>query len=127
VGVAVLSETRAALDELLGGFPRLVGRLDGPVVSSVRGAGPLRQCSRHRVAGRVLLVGDAAGHVDAVVRGRPEAYDAAWRRLGWRHQLLTKSLRTTSRHRALRRRVVPAAAARPRGFGAAVDQLARPA
>jgi flavin-dependent dehydrogenase len=116
------------------------------VVSRVRGAGPLRQRARQRVAGRVLLVGDAAGYVDAltgegialglaqaraavaaVAAGRPQAYEAAWRRLGWRSQLLTQALLTTTRHRAVRARVVPAAAALPRVFGAAVDQLARPA
>ncbi len=146
VGVAVLSDTRRPLEELLGAFPRLARRLDGPVVSRVRGAGPLRQRARRRVAGRVLLVGDAAGYVDAltgegialglaqaraavaaVVAGRPQAYEAQWRRLGWRSQLLTQMLLTTTRHRAVRERVVPAAAALPRIFGAAVDQLARPA
>lgn len=146
VGVAVLSDARRSLDELLGAFPRLTGRLDGPVVSRVRGAGPLRQRARRRVAGRALLVGDAAGYVDAltgegialglaqaraavdaVVAGRPQAYEVAWRRLGWRHQLLTQTLLMTTRHRVVRDRVVPAAAALPRVFGAAVDQLARPA
>ena len=146
VGVAVLSDTRRPLEELLWAFPGLAQRLEGPVVSRVRGAGPLRQRARQRVAGRVLLVGDAAGYVDAltgegialglaqaraavaaVVAGRPQAYEAAWRRLGWRSQLLTQMLLTTTRHRAVRARVVPAAAALPRVFGAAVDQLARPA
>ena len=112
----------------------------------MRGAGPLRQRTRRRVAGRVLLVGDAAGYVDAltgegialglaqaraavaaIAAGRPESYEAAWRRLCWRHDLLTKALLTTTRHRAVRRRVVAAAAALPQVFGAAVDQLARPA
>ena len=146
VGVAVLSAARVPLPELTGSFSRLDDRLDGPVVSRVRGAGPLRQRTRRRVAGRVLLVGDAAGYVDAltgegialglaqaraavaaIAAGRPESYEAAWRRLCWRHDLLTKALLTTTRHRAVRRRVVAAAAALPQVFGAAVDQLARPA
>ena len=112
----------------------------------MRGAGPLRQRSRRRVAGRVLLVGDAAGYVDAltgegialglaqaraavdaVAAGRPDRYERAWRRLGWRHDLLTKGLLAAARHPALRGRVVPAAAALPWVFGAAVNQLARPA
>ncbi|GAA4547569.1 hypothetical protein GCM10023175_32060 [Pseudonocardia xishanensis] len=38
---------------------------DAEAAGGVRGAGPLRQGSRRRVAGRVLLVGDAAGYVDA--------------------------------------------------------------
>ena len=67
--------------------------------SGVRGAGPLRQRTTRRVAGRALLVGDAAGYVDAltgeglsvglacarelvrcVVAGRPQEYERAWRR-----------------------------------------------
>ena len=146
VGVAVLSDERRPFAELVGEFPLLAARLVGCDLGGVRGAGPLRQRSRRRVAGRVLLVGDAAGYVDAltgegialglaqaraavaaVAAGRPEAYERAWRRLGWRHDLLTKGLLTASRHPALRGRVVPAAARLPRVFGAAVDQLARPA
>jgi len=146
VGVAVLSTVRRPLDELLVAFPRLTARLDGPAVSGVRGAGPLRQRARRRVAGRVLLVGDASGYVDAitgegmalglaqaaaavaaVLAGRPQSYEAAWRRVGWRHRLLTHGLLTATRHRAVRDRVVPAAAALPRVFSAAVDQLAGPA
>lgn len=146
VGVAVLTTQRRGLDDLLAQFPRLAPRLDGPTVTSVRGAGPLRQCSERRVAGRVLLVGDASGYVDAltgegialglaqaraavdaVAAGRPHRYELAWRRLGWRHDLLTRALLSATRRPALRDRVVPAAAALPRVFGAAVDQLARPA
>jgi flavin-dependent dehydrogenase len=98
------------------------------------------------VAGRVLLVGDAAGYVDAltgegialglaqaraavdaVLAGRPQAYELAWRRLGWRHNLITQGLLTATRHRALRTRLVPAAARMPGLFALAVNQLARPA
>jgi flavin-dependent dehydrogenase len=146
VGIAVLTTQRRPLDDLLPQFPRLAPRLDGPTVTSVRGAGPLRQRSRRRVAGRVLLVGDASGYidaltgegialglaqaraaVDAVTAGRPHRYELAWRRLGWRHDLLTQALLTATRRPALRDRLVPAAAALPRVFGAAVDLLARPA
>jgi flavin-dependent dehydrogenase len=146
VGIAVLSDERRQLADLIGCFPELADRLAGRAVERVRGAGPLRQRARRRVAGRVLLVGDAAGYVDAltgegialglaqaraavgaVVAGRPQAYELAWRRLGWRHDLLTQGLLTATRHRALRTRVVPAAARLPRVFGLAVNQLARPA
>jgi flavin-dependent dehydrogenase len=146
VGVAVLSDERRRLEDLLEEFPLLTARLEGPAVSRVRGAGPLRQRARRRVLGRVLLVGDAAGYVDAltgegialglaqaraaveaVAAGRPQRYEVAWRRLGWRHDLLTQALLTATRHRALRDRVVAVAAALPWVFGAVVDQLARPA
>jgi flavin-dependent dehydrogenase len=94
----------------------------------------------------VLLVGDAAGYVDAltgegiavgvaqaraavaaVAAGNPARYERAWRRITWRHDLLTHGLLAVARHDALRNRVVPAAAALPSVFGAAVNQLARPA
>src|SRR5690606_19550199 len=63
VGVAVLTTRRAPYDEQLAAFPELVDRIAGATASStVRGAGPLRQESRRRVVGRVLLVGDASGY-----------------------------------------------------------------
>src|SRR6201999_405761 len=50
-------------DARLAAFPLLRERLAGAVpVSDVRGAGPLRQGVRRRVAGRVLLAGDASGY-----------------------------------------------------------------
>jgi flavin-dependent dehydrogenase len=146
VGVAVLSSRRMPLARLLGGFPSLTERLDGVRPGEVRGAGPLRQRSRSRVRGRVLLVGDAAGYVDAltgegiaiglaqaraavaaVVADAPTSYESAWRRITRRHDLLTRGLLAATRFPAVRSRIVPAAAALPRVFEAAVDQLARPA
>jgi flavin-dependent dehydrogenase len=98
------------------------------------------------VRGRVLLVGDSAGYVDAltgegiaigiaqaraavaaIADGRPARYERDWRRITRRHDLLTQGLLTVTRHRALRHRIVPAAAALPWVFDAAVNQLARPA
>jgi flavin-dependent dehydrogenase len=146
VGVAVLTDERRQLAELLGCFPLLAQRFAGHPVAHVRGAGPLRQRARRRVAGRVLLVGDAAGYVDALTgegialglaharaavaavrAGEPQRYELAWRRLGWRHDLLTRGLVAATRHRALRGRIVPAASVLPRVFTAAVNELARPA
>ena len=94
----------------------------------------------------MLLVGDAAGYVDAltgegiavglaqaraavaaVAAGDPARYEREWRRVTWRHDLLTHGLLTLARHGTLRRRIVPAAATFPRVFDAAVNQLARPA
>ncbi|MCW2758220.1 MAG: monooxygenase FAD-binding [Nocardioidaceae bacterium] len=146
VGVALLTDRRSGFDDLLVGFPALRELIAGHERTKVRGAGPLRQRSSRRVAGRVLLVGDAAGYVDALTgegialglaqaraaveavrSGDPAAYEAAWCRLGRRHDLLTHGLLTATSHPVLRRRIVPAAAALPRVFGAAVNQLARPA
>ncbi|GAA5116520.1 NAD(P)/FAD-dependent oxidoreductase [Alloalcanivorax gelatiniphagus] len=144
VGVAVLGEAGARFDDLLADFPVLQERLTGSR-TRVRGAGPLRQRARARSVGRVLLVGDAAGYVDALTgegialglgqaraaiaclaAGRPDSYDAVARRLGRRHELLTHLLLQATSHSVVRRRLVPAATRLPRVFEAAVNQLARP-
>jgi flavin-dependent dehydrogenase len=146
VGVAVLTDRSRPFPDLLAEHPRLAERLAGESWQRVRGAGPLRQRSRRRTAGRVLLVGDAAGYVDALTGegialglaqaraavdairlGRLEDYETAYVRLGRRHELLTKALLAAGRVPPVRRSIVPAAARLPRLFGAAVDQLARPA
>ena len=67
VGVAFLGGGGGGFDSRLAAFPALRERLSGaPPASSVRGAGPLRQDVRSRVAGSVLLVGDASGYLDAL-------------------------------------------------------------
>ncbi|ACZ88686.1 NAD(P)/FAD-dependent oxidoreductase [Streptosporangium roseum] len=143
VGVAVLSSRRRGYREHLADFPDLLARLEGPAATPVRGAGPLRQRVRARVAGRVLLVGDAAGYTDALTgegvslallsaqalvgclrAGAPQAYEGAWLRLSRRHRLLTGALLETRRHRASARLIVPAAQRLPALFGAAVHALA---
>jgi flavin-dependent dehydrogenase len=146
VGVAVLTAGRGGFEEALTSFPTLAPRLLGVARSRVRGAGPLRQRSSARVRGRCLLVGDAAGYVDALTGegiaiglaqarvavaairdGDPARYERDWRRVTRRHDLLTHGLLAISRHEELRRRIVPAAATLPRVFELAVNQLARPA
>ncbi|WP_283132906.1 NAD(P)/FAD-dependent oxidoreductase [Rhizohabitans arisaemae] len=143
VGVAVLSARRRGYPEHLADFPGLLDRLGGSVPSRVLGAGPLRRGARTRVAGRVLLVGDAAGYVDALTgegislalhsaralvgclrAGRPEGYERAWRRLSLLHRVLTGALLTARRHPASARLIVPAAHRLPVVFRAAVNLLA---
>ena len=143
VGVAVLTSERGPFDTHLARFPALAERLAGAAAEPVRGAGPLRQRVRARVAGRVLLVGDAAGYIDALTgegislalaaaqelvhcvrTGRPDDYERAWRRVSRRHRLLTESLLWTRAHPELARRIVPAAARLPSVFTALVNQLA---
>ncbi|GAA2471780.1 NAD(P)/FAD-dependent oxidoreductase [Terrabacter carboxydivorans] len=146
VGVAVLSRRRIPLSESLAEFPQLRERLDGaPVVTSVRGAGPLRQRTTHRVAGRVLLAGDASGYVDALTgegislglaharaavtaigQGDPQSYERSWRAATRRYSLLTHALVQVSRPAWTRRLLVPAAATLPPVFRGAVNELARP-
>lgn len=146
VGIAILTPRRVPFQDSLADFPELQERLAGvPVQSAVRGAGPLRQRSHRRVEGRVLLVGDASGYVDALTgegialglahahaavaairKERPQTYERAWRRASWRYALLTHALVQSTRTAWMRRRIVPAAAALPPLFHSAVNELARP-
>jgi flavin-dependent dehydrogenase len=144
VGVAVLSERPGSFEDHLSAFPRLRDRLGPAHFGTTLGAGPLRQRSRSRVAGRVLLVGDAAGYVDAltgegiavglasaealiecVAAGRVEDYEQQWRRASRRYRALTCGLLWSRRRPQVARVIVPAAARCPRLFRVAVDQLAR--
>jgi flavin-dependent dehydrogenase len=143
VGVAVLTAQRGGFDSQLERFPVLRERLPAGAATAVRGAGPLRQRVTARVAGRVLLVGDAAGYIDAltgeglslalaaaaqlvrcVVADRPIDYERHWRRVSRRHRLLTEGL-LWARHRPrLAPHIVPAASRLPAVFGALVNGLA---
>ncbi|MFJ1706352.1 NAD(P)/FAD-dependent oxidoreductase [Kitasatospora sp. NPDC088346] len=144
VGVALLTGDRAPFEEQLSRFPVLAARLAGaPARTPVRGAGPLRQRVRARVRGRVLLVGDAAGYLDAltgeglsvalasaealvrcVAAGRPQEYERAWRRASRSYRLLTGGLLWARQQPALATRIVPAAVGLPGVFRAAVNLLA---
>ena len=91
----------------------------------------------------MLLVGDAAGYVDAltgeglgisfsaaellvncVAADRPADYDRQWRRMSRRYRLLTAGILHASGWSAVRPRIVPAANAFPRIFGGVVNLLA---
>ena len=144
VGVAILGGRGGAWQEQLAGFPELVDRLGGTApVGQVLAAGPLRQPVRRRTLGRVVLVGDAAGYLDAltgeglavafasaealiarVVADDVVGYEADWRRISRRSRLITAALLWAARRPALRSRIVPIAAAYPAVFRAAVAQLA---
>ena len=143
----MLSAHRARYEEQLDWFPLLRERLgDAPATTSVRGAGPLRQVAAAPVVGRVLLVGDAAGYVDAltgegislglaqaraavaaIVAGRASQYERGWVAATWRCSVLTGALRQATRPRLVRQALVPAAAAAPWVFAAAVNELGRAA
>ena len=144
VGVAVLSGRQAPFAAHLAGFPALRERLPASPADRVRGAGPLRQDVPARVRGRVLLVGDAAGYVDAltgeglalgfacaqalvarVVAGDPARYERDHRRLSRRYRWITQTLLAAAGVPVLRRGIVPLASAAPTLFRAAVGQLAR--
>jgi flavin-dependent dehydrogenase len=140
VGVAILSSRRPDVEW----FPRLSRQLRGADRGRARGCGPLRQVVSRRVAGRVLLIGDAAGYEDAltgegislavkqagaavaaIVDEAPSSYEAAWRRITRDYRLLTRTLVLATAPRAGRRAVVPAATLLPGVFGRAVNRLAR--
>ncbi|MFE5336405.1 NAD(P)/FAD-dependent oxidoreductase [Isoptericola sp. NPDC056573] len=142
VGVAVLGPAGADLDAALATLPELADRLAGaPAAGPVRGAGPMRVRSRARTAGRVRLVGDASGYVDALTgeglrvgfaQARaavadlddPAGYERAWSRATRDVRWLTSGL-VAAATSPLRGRVVPAAARAPALYGAVVERLAR--
>lgn len=147
VGVAVLGRPRTDVDEVLAQLPELSDRLRGSgPVDGLRGAGPLRQRTAARSAGRVLLLGDASGYVDALTgegirvglahaRAAVEAiggegaspaaaYDREWARVSRDFRVITSGLLTAAQS-PLRPFIVPAARAMPALFGAAVERLAR--
>jgi flavin-dependent dehydrogenase len=103
----------------------------------------LRQVVSRRVAGRVLLVGDAAGYedaltgegislalkqsaaaVDAIVNETPASYEQAWHRITRDYRLLTRALVLASSPRAVRCAVVPTCTLLPAVFGRGINILA---
>ncbi len=72
VGIAFLWEKstevpQASIGSFLARFPALREKLAGsPADSRPRGAGPLAHAARSSVTDRLVLVGDAAGYVDAI-------------------------------------------------------------
>ncbi len=143
VGIAILTSRRGEFDSHFDEFHALKDRVRGHPHGPDRAAGPLRQKVRSRTAGRVLLVGDAAGYVDAltgeglgiafgaaellvrcVIADRPEDYDRQWRQLSRRYRLLTAALVRAGAHAPVRSRILPAATALPKVFAGLVNQLA---
>jgi flavin-dependent dehydrogenase len=143
VGVAILTSRQGKFGDHLLEFPALARQLDGATHGKERAAGPLRQRVRSRAAGRVMLVGDAAGYVDAltgeglgiafggaelavkaVLADAPQDYDRQWRAMSRRYRMLTAGLLHASGMPPVRAAVVPAASALPAVFGGVVNLLA---
>ena len=137
VGVAMLwSRRKAGFDELMRSFPRLAERLEGAqAVSTDRGCGPLRQRVQGVVSGRLALVGDASGYVDAITgeglslafhqaaalaaalaAGDLAPYARQHRRIGALPDAMTRLLLFVERRPPLRRRVIRALAHEPALF-----------
>ncbi|MBX3091114.1 MAG: NAD(P)/FAD-dependent oxidoreductase [Cryobacterium sp.] len=144
VGIAVLGPQRTDFDAVLGSVPSLAERLDGaPAASHLRGAGPLLQRTSARTAGRVLLVGDASGYVDAItgegiriglaearaavgclIAEQPGRYEREWERATRDYRRLTSGLVRLGAT-PLRRWIVPAARTLPGVYGSIVERIAR--
>lgn len=143
VGIALLTSQRAPFEVQLKEFPALAERLPAQAATPTRGAGPLLQRTSARVAGRVLLVGDAAGYVDALTgegisvglasgralvdsvrEGNPAAYERRWRAASRRYRWITSALLQARANRHTAPLIVPAAQRLPAFFSAAVNQLA---
>ena len=144
VGIAMLGRQRLDFDAELAGIPALASLVKGAEpASALRGAGPFRQRTTRRSLGRVLLVGDASGYVDAITgegirvglaqaevaiasiaREDPQGYERAWIQRTRDFRMLTAGL-VAAANSPLRGAIVPAASALPRVFGAVVERLAR--
>jgi flavin-dependent dehydrogenase len=135
--VALISgDSRLRLDDALTRFPEAARRLAGAAATTLeRGA----VCSSRRLKsvcrGRVILVGDASGSVDAITgeglcllfqhaaalgraleAGDPRLYAAEHRRIGRRPEFMARLMLLMDRRDGLRRRAIRAMSAAPRLF-----------
>ncbi len=144
VGLSLLATRGVRFDDALAASPELAARvLHTEPASELRGAGPFRQRRRARVDGRVLLVGDASGYVDAltgegiriglaqaraaitaIAAGDPLSYERSWNEVTRDFRRLTGTLvrAATSPARPL---IVPVARAVPALYAGAVERIAR--
>jgi menaquinone-9 beta-reductase len=147
VGIAVLFEQGdrpGRFEDLVQQFPSLARLVaDAEPDSAVRGAGPFDRRATARAADRLVLLGDAAGYVDAVTGdglslafrcgedlaamlpraiargadlGALRPYEAIWRRHFRPYEAWTRAVLWLSRRPAIRRRVLALAASRPAPF-----------
>lgn len=144
VGVALLARRGVRYADALAASGELAERLGTTdAVSELRGAGPLRQRTRARTAGRVLLAGDASGYVDAltaeglrigfeqaqhavaaVAAGDPGRYEAEWERITRDFRVLTERL-VRAAESPIRPLIVPTAARFPGLYARSVERIAR--
>jgi flavin-dependent dehydrogenase len=129
VGISMLGRQGTDFDATIAAIPDLARRIRGrEPASSLRGAGPFRQGSARRSAGRVMLVGDASGYVDAitgegvrvglaqaqaaidcVLADAPQSYERAWSSSTRDFRVLTSGL-VAAATSPLRGAIVPVAA-----------------
>lgn len=141
VGVSLLGARRTDFDETMAGIPALAGLVGLRSESGLKGAGPFRQRASAPSRGRVLLVGDASGYVDAITgeglrlgfdqarlavahaRGEGD-YDREWRRTTRNFRVLTSRL-VLAATSPVRPAIVPLARMLPGLYGSVVEKLAR--
>jgi flavin-dependent dehydrogenase len=144
VGVALLwnqAQHRPCSQDPLAPFPRLRERLAGAAHASIsRGAGPFHRRVRRVHKDKLLLVGDAAGYVDALTGegialgfrqaksaiealagNRPEIYARTHRALCRRPFFLTRQLTWVASRPGLRRRLIRSLAMDPVLFSRFLD------
>lgn len=144
VGIALLARQGTRFDEAIAAAPELAARIRGSEpASALRGAGPFRQRTKARVAGRALLLGDASGYVDALTgegirigldqaraavtavhAGHPAGYEREWERVTRDFRRLTGGVVRLATS-PLRPAIVSIAKAAPGLFEGAVERLAR--
>lgn len=143
VGIAILGSNNLNFWEIVGQLPHLERRLrDAQPASKLRGAGPLRQNVKSRTSGRAMLVGDAAGYVDAltgegmrvgfeegraavqsIAAGSLSNYEADWQRITRSYRFLAGGLLWASSNRGIRPLITPTASALPFVFRRIVNTL----
>lgn len=135
--VVIISRTPVVhLEMAMREFPELASRLDRAQSASPDRGAVTAMCSLKRVyRGRVALIGDASGSVDAITgdglclgfhqagalanalqADDLAAYQAAHRRLAWRSRLMARFLLLLDAQPALRRRVMRALSTGPHIF-----------
>ena len=144
IGLAILGSKNVNFENVIRSIPEVWSRIENAKASSQRmGAGSFPQQTIRRTKGRVLLVGDAAGYVDAitgeglrlgfaqakaavaaVANGKPQSYEKQWLRVSRDFRVLTNGLAFAATSK-LRGFIVPLASRLPRVFGLVVDRLAK--
>lgn len=144
IGVAILGPRKTDFEATIKSIPDLANRIDFNNPASQRmGAGAFPQITKARRFGRVLLVGDASGYVDAITgeglrlgfaqaqaavecikNDRPQDYERKWNRVSRDFRWLTGALAWLAKSR-LRGAIVPLASSQPKLFGFIVERLAK--
>lgn len=142
VGITLLGAPRTGFDQTIQAIPSLASRIRGAdSTTGLKGAGPFLQRASAPSIGRVLLVGDASGYVDAITGeglrlGFDQArqavehaqgladYDRAWARTTRDFRVLTTRLVLAAMSPA-RPAIVPLAHMLPGLYGSVVEKLAR--